>query len=300
MRRSLPPLNPLRTFESLARLGSIGAAADELSVTHGAVSHQIRTLEDNLNIRLFHRDKRSLRLTQAGSLYAQQVRQALNQIAESTLKLSIPSGQGRLYIMCPPTLAACWLAKELRDFRRLFPEIDLDIRPRNLDSDEINTTNYDVAIVWGNGDWENRSVRLLTPIEMYPVCNPRFFTGGEQPRQASDINGSWLLHEDEGGNWKRWLAAAGARIDGFTHGTYLWGAHLAIEAACGGLGIAIGDDIVCANHFQQGRLVRLFDTQVPAAGAYYIVCETERAQEPRIALFIDWLEGRMRAARLQH
>ncbi|NCE89189.1 LysR substrate-binding domain-containing protein [Pseudomonas sp. L13] len=299
MRRLLPPLNPLRTFEALARLGSIGAAAHELSVTHGAVSHQVRTLEESLGTHLFHRDKRSLRLTQAGQLYSQNVRQALNLIAESTLKLSIPSGEGRLYVTCPPTLATCWLAKELRDFRRQFPDIRLNIKPQNLDHQNISGASYDVAIIYGNGDWGDRSVRRLTAIEMYPVCNPRFFSDGESPRQVSDFRGEWLLHEDDGGNWKRWLASVGVRVEGFADGTYLWGAHLAIEAAASGLGIAVGDDIVCANYFQQGRLVRLFDTSVPAPGAYYTVCEANRVDEPMIALFINWLEGRMHDAWLR-
>lgn len=300
MARSLPPLNPLRTFEVLARLGSISAAADELSVTHGAVSHQIRTLEDSLGQRLFHRDRRSLRLTHAGALYAQQVRQAFNLLAESTQKLSMPSGQGRLYITCAPSLATGWLMRQLRDFRRQFPDIDLDVKPHNLDADSLKTQHYDVAIVWGNGDWENRSVRLLTEMPMYPVCNPRFFPLGELPRHPEEIDGRWLLHEDEGGNWKRWLAAVGAQIEGFNHGTHLWGAHLTLAAAAHGLGVAIGDDISCADHFQQGRLVRLFDATVPAVGAYYTICEHGREQEARISLFIDWLQTRMKRTFEEH
>lgn len=296
MTHPLPPLNPLRAFEALARLGSLAAAATELHVTSGAISHQVKALESSLGVSLFHREGRHLRLTASGGAYAREVRQGLRLIAESTLKLGMPAQEGRLRVYCPPTLAACWLARELGDFRRSFPEVQLDICAQNLDAAGVAHAHYDLAIVYGAGEWADRQVRLLTQIQIYPVCHPRFFPAANSPRRPDELQGRWLLHEDGGGNWKRWLAAVDAGIADAERGTYLGNAHLAIEAACAGGGVAIGDDVVCANYYRQGRLVRLFSTTVPAPGAYYLVCDHQRATQPRVMAFSNWLLERMRHA----
>ena len=293
MRRSLPPLNPLRAFEALARLGSVASAADELNVTHGAISHQIRTLEEHLAMRLFLRDKRSLRLTPAGGVYARQVRQALRLIADSTLKLSMPAAEGRLYLRCPPAFASGWLAHELHDFRQVYPDIEIDLRPDNLDDTGIGEGDYDLAIVYGHGEWEQCSVRLLVHAQMYPVCHPRFFVSSDQPRQLNELQGRWLLHEDGGGHWKRWLAAVGINLAEIEQGTRFWDAQLTLQAASARCGVAIGDDVTCAAHLRHGRLVRLFDISVPAPSAYYLVCNPDRAEEPRILLFAQWIQERI-------
>ncbi len=294
MRRTLPPLYPLRAFEAVARLGSVARAADELNLTKGAVSHQIRSLEESLEQPLFERDKRTLKLTQAGSVYARQVRQALRMLAEGTMKLGLPSVEGRLHIACPPALANCWLAQSLRDFRRAFPDIELEIRPVNLNDEAIRAGDYDLAIVYGHGNWQGPLVRVLTQIQMYPVCHPTFIAGSGQPRELGQLSGRSLLHEDDGGNWKRWLAEVGAQVEEIEHGTYLWSAQLSLEAAAAGAGVALGDDIVCASYFEHGRLTRLFDTAFPAHGAYYLLCDPQRLDEPRILLFSDWLYEQMR------
>lgn len=293
MRRPLPPLNALRAFEAVARLQSVKQAAEELHVTHGAVSHHIKSLEEALGVSLFHRDRRQLRLNQAGLVYSRQVREALRLLAESTLKLGLPSVEGRLHVACPPTLATKWLAHQLRDFRAAFPDIDLSVVPRNLDDEEVATADYDLAVVYGDGEWERKHVRLLANFDMTPVCHPRFFAASDQPRQVSELRGGWLLHEDGGGNWKRWLASAGADIRDLGHGTHLWGAHLTLEAAAAGFGVALGDRIVCAQDFARGNLVRLFDAEVPAPQAYYLVCAAHRVDEPRILLFCDWIQARI-------
>ena len=120
MRRALPPLNALRAFEAVARLQSVKLAAEELHVTHGAVSHQLKMLEESLGMVLFHRDRRQLRLNQTGLVYSRQVREALRLLAESTIKLGLPSVEGRLQIICAPTLATKWLAHQLKAFRSAF------------------------------------------------------------------------------------------------------------------------------------------------------------------------------------
>lgn len=293
MRRSLPPLNALRAFEAVARLQSLKQAAEELHVTHGAVSHQLKTLEESLGIALFHRDRRQLRLNQAGLVYSRQVREALRLLAESTMKLGLPSVEGRLQIACAPTLATKWLAHQLKAFRTAFPDIDLTVVPQNLDAEGVATQDYDVAVVYGHGEWDRKHVKLLANFNMTPVCHPRFFTTNDQPHQVSELRGSWLLHEDDGGNWKRWLARVGADIHDIDRGTQLWGAHLTLESAAAGFGVALGDRIVCAQDFARGHLVRLFAAEVPAPHAYYLVCATHRLDEPRIMLFCDWIEARI-------
>lgn len=293
MRRALPPLNALRAFEAVARLQSVKLASEELHVTHGAVSHQLKTLEESLGMVLFHRDRRQLRLNQAGLVYSRQVREALRLLAESTMKLGLPSVEGRLQIICAPTLATKWLAHQLKAFRSAFPDIDLTVMPQNLDDEGIATSDYDVAVVYGHGEWERKHVKLLANFNMTPVCHPHFFSTYDQPHQVSELRGSWLLHEDDGGNWKRWLARVGADSHDLRRSTHLGGAHLTLEAAASGFGVALGDRIVCAQDFARGHLVRLFDAEVPAPNAYYLVCSPHRLNEPRILLFCDWIQARI-------
>lgn len=294
MRRATPPLNPLRCFEALVRLGTVGRAAEELSVTHGAVSHQIRALEEALGVSLFHREKRKLRPTQAGQVYAREVREAFRILAESTQRLALPSIEGRLRIACAPTLAGKWLVQEIGGFRALYPDIEVALRPHNLEEEEIAGDSYDVAIVYGSGDWSRRWLRLLARFEMFPVCHPDLLGQAARPQTPAELRGRWLLHEDDGGNWKRWLAAAGVDAIEPERGLYLGGAQLTIEAAAAGNGISLGDDIVCARDFALGNLMRLFDIGVAAPGAYYLVANPARVNEPRQMLFVDWVQERMR------
>ncbi|WP_052365331.1 LysR substrate-binding domain-containing protein [Halotalea alkalilenta] len=297
MRRALPPLNSLRAFDALARLGSVGAAATELCVTPGAISHQIRQLEERLGVALFERDRRALKLSQSGIVYARQVREAFQLLTESTLKLGLPSVEGRLKIACAPALANHWLTHQLHDLRKVFGEISLELTPLNLDRAQAVDDEYELAIVYGAGEWEGLEVQLLTHFEMFPVCSPGFFRGRSLPTRIDEVEGGWLLHEDQGGHWKRWLAAAGARLTHLERGYRLGSASMALEAATSGAGIALGDVFVCEDALSSGRLVRLFDTAVRAQYGYYLVGRAGSFDNPRARVFVDWLESRLARTR---
>lgn len=290
MQPLLPPLNALRAFEAVARLGSVAAAADELCVTPGAISHQIHQLEGRVGVDLFLREGRSLRLSESGSLYAGHVREAFQQLSDGTRKLKAPAMEGELRIACAPALANLWLMPQLKALRSSFPDISLNVVPDNI-TDSALLEDIDLAITYGTGDWEGADVVLLTHFEMFPVCHPGFFPDGQLPARVEELQGDWLLHEDQGGHWKRWFASIGARPPSTRSGYHLGSAAMALSAARAGAGIALGDGFVCHEMMSTGSVVRLFDAQVPAQYSYYLVGRQGSFESPRIQSLIDWLEA---------
>jgi DNA-binding transcriptional LysR family regulator len=170
----LPPLNPLRAFEAAARRGSISAAARELSVTHGAISHQIRSLEETLKTALFERGGKRLKLTPQGALLLPAVTQAFDGIAAATALMNRPSTSGSLRISCVPALLSLWLVPRLGSFVDRYPEISLTLTSSN-DSNLIYSPDIDIAILYGPGGWKDCWTRLCGRCAPYAICTTMCF-----------------------------------------------------------------------------------------------------------------------------
>jgi LysR family glycine cleavage system transcriptional activator len=293
MPRRLPPLNPLRSFEALARLGNIGRAAEELAVTRSAISHQIRVLEGFLGVRLFRRERQRLKLTDAGRHLLPNLAQAFDSIAESAAELLHPSLRGRLAIHAPPTFTSRWLLPALGDFIAAYPQIQLSLQflapfARDLPRD------FDVAIEYGMGRWEHRWVRRFTPVELFPLCSPILINNSLKPlRTPSELKDFTLIHEDDGWAWSQWLAAAGVTGIDVGQGLYVSSANHALEAAILGLGIALGDQVVVSRDLEEGKLMRPFSFAYQSAAQYYVICEPDRLATPILRAFLHWLFQRV-------
>ena len=291
-RSRLPPLNALRAFDATARHLTVVKAADELSVTPSAVSHQLRTLEDALGVQLFTRNKTRLKLTSHGEALLPSVRAAFQMIAAAAARLGDTVMVGDLVVSAPVGLSSRLITRHIGEFLTAHPDVRFKLIASN-DDKEVYAPSVDVCIRYGTGIWPDRQVRLLSPVAIFPLCSPALINGPLGVRSLDDLKHHLLLCEDGGAEWTRWLLAAGARTDGFRM-TEMGNAHIAIEAALHGQGVALGDSLLVGDDLAEGRLVRLFEQSVTAKHAYYMVCRHEVGESPLVAGFTDWMLGKVR------
>lgn len=291
--RRLPSLNGLRAFEAAARHESFTRAAEELAVTQGAVSHQVKALEAELGLRLFRRRPQGLALTEAGSGYLEVVRDALDRLAAGTERLRERSATGRLTVSTSPNFAAKWLVHRLGGFVSAHPEIDLRIsaNPQHVD---FARDDVDLAVRHGEGRWPGLHAVRLYEEELFPVCSPALLEGAAAPEELLERH--VLLHLDSRDDWSKWLGAAGLRAD-LARGPVFDQASMAIDAALDGQGIALGRTALVARDLIAARLVRPFERSLPVAYAYWIVTPAASAALPKIAGFRDWLLAEASAER---
>lgn len=285
----LPPLNTLRAFEAAARNLSFTKAADELFVTQAAISHQIKTLEEALGVKLFKRLNRALLLTEEGQTLLPNVRQALDLIGQGVNKLARVEATGPLNVSTLPSLAAGWLVPRLTRFREAHPEIDIRLTAGERLVD-FSRDDVDVAIRYGRGKYADLISDRFMEEEIFPVCSPTLIEEGEHPlRNPEDLKHHTLLHDDMPAGWAEWLKAA--KIDGVdaTHGPYFDMSALVIQAAVQGQGVALGRSTLAEAALENGLLVRPFDLTIPIDFAYYIVCPPEYYNRPKVRAFREWL-----------
>lgn len=208
MARHLPPLNGLRAFEAAARHLSFTRAAEELNVTQTAISHRIRALEERLGVRLFRRLPRGLVLSEEAQLFLPPVRDAFDQIAAATERLSKEQTGGVLTVSVLPSFAAKWLVPRLGRFRAAHPDIDLRITAA-LELVDFARDDVDVAIRCGRGHYPGLRVQRLFGETIYPVCSPLLLEGPQALRRPADLGHHTLLHDDDTSAWQLWLEHAG-------------------------------------------------------------------------------------------
>ncbi|MFZ5791305.1 MAG: LysR substrate-binding domain-containing protein [Pseudomonadota bacterium] len=289
MTRRLPPLNALKAFEAAARAGHIGRAAEELKVTRGAVSQQIKILEEHLGVVLFDRVSNRLCLTASGQAFLPVVSYALDAIANEALKLQRPNLQGRLTVAAAPALASKWLLFQIDEFWAAYPDIDVRVRVIAPHSREL-PEDCDVAIEYGHGNWPGRWVQAFDPADLTPVCSPKLLNASSYRLHApADLERFRLIHDDDGTMWRRWLTAAGAAGLDARRGLFVDNFVYALDAAVAGLGVALADRVTTAFYLSSGALVRPLDYVFPGTGSYYIVVDPARRELPLVKAFVSWI-----------
>ena len=210
MAERLPPLNALRSFDVAAKHLSFTKAAGELNVTHSAVSHQIKALEDWLGVPLFRRVNRGLVLTDAGQAYLKPVRDSFERLGEATRRLRIRERSGPLVVSVMPSFAAKWLMPRLRRFRERHPEIDVHIQATSQLTD-FAREDVDICIRYGRGAWPDLTVELLMHETMFPVASPRLLEGPVPLKTPADLCHHTLIidYDWRVDFWQLWLEAAG-------------------------------------------------------------------------------------------
>jgi LysR family transcriptional regulator, glycine cleavage system transcriptional activator len=276
MTRRLPQLNALRAFEAAARLGSFAAAAAELHVTPGAVSQQVRGLEDWLGLRLFERRPQALQLTAAGRGYLPSLSEAFDRIDAATRELLHPPTRRSLTLAMPAAFAAGWLLPRLDRFHGPHPDIEIRLNSttRRIEPD---TEGVDAVIRQGRGGFGNLACWHLFGEQLVPVCGAK---AAQRRLEALDAADDW-------GDWR----AAHPTVQLNDEGRLTFGdSRLAIEAAVNGLGIAIVDLALIEPLLAEGRLVMPFAVPPWRRGTgWYLVHAARRQQEPAMAALFDWL-----------
>jgi LysR family glycine cleavage system transcriptional activator len=288
MRQRLPPLNALKVFEAAARHESFTRAAEELSVTQGAVSHQVKALEADLGIKLFNRERQRLVITEAGRDYLTVVRDALDRIALGTERLLQRQNAGVLTVSTSPDFAAKWLVHRLGHFAEAHPEIDLRVSA-TLHHVDFAREEVDLAVRHGDGNWPGLDTVRLSSEQLFAVCSPKLLTGRRRLSKPSDILKYPLIHMDSRADWTKWLQAAGLEDAAVIHGPVLNRASMVIDAAINGQGIALARTTLSAWDLINGRLVRPFSEALRLSKTYWIICPKATAALPKIQTFRDWL-----------
>ena len=288
MSRRLPPLNALKAFEAAARHESFTRAAEELCVTQGAVSHQVKALEAELGLKLFSREPQRLVITEAGSDYLVVVRDALDRIAVGTDRLLQRQKSGVLTVSTSPNFASKWLVHRLGRFAEVHPTIDLRVSA-TLHHVDFAREDVDVAVRHGDGTAPGLDITRLNTEELFPVCSPNLLRGRHALRKPADLAHHALLHLDHLQDWSKWLDAAGVKDANLSRGPVLNQASMAIDAAVDGQGVALARTGLAARDLISGRLVRPFSLALPVSYAYWIVCPKATAKLPKIATFRKWL-----------
>jgi len=288
MVRHLPPLGTLRSFEAAARLASFSKAAEELHVTHGAVSRAIRQLEDHLGMKLFVRRTRQVVLTPTGAVYAAGVRQALEKISTATQALGRDDAKGTLSVSTLPSFAAKWLVPRLFRFRRQHPEIDIRLDTSERLSD-FSTDGIDIAIRFGRGSYPGLASTLLLREELFPACAPSLLEGANPLRTPADLANHTLIHDDSPIDWGEWLRLAGVENVDANRGPVFLTTALGMQVAMQGEGVILARSALASDDLAAGRLVRPFALSLPADAAYYVICPPRSLERKKVRVFRDWL-----------
>ncbi|MBB4008761.1 LysR family transcriptional regulator [Allorhizobium taibaishanense] len=286
-RRFLPSLQLLSAFEAAARTGSVTAAARELSLTQSAVSRQIKALEEQLGVELFHRERQTIRLTAGGNIYAREIRDALRMISTASLTLKANPFGGTLNLAILPTFGTRWLAPRLPGFLNQHPGITINLVTK-LSYFDFRLEPVDAAIHFGLADWQGAEMSLLRSETVVPACSPGL-RDTYRFESAHDVRDAPLLHlTTRPDAWERWLRANGAEADQ-VRGMLFDQFATAAQAAMAGLGVALLPEFLIQEELASGRLVKAIDRPMQSAEAYYLVWPNERGSHPPLQAFRDWI-----------
>lgn len=285
-RRFLPPVQWLSAFEAVSRLGSVTSAAQELSLTQGAVSRQIQKLEEAAGCALFLREKKRLSLTPQGASYAAEIRSGLSQIANATLALQSGPGGGVLNLAILPAFGAHWLAPRLPEFLKAHPGVTVNLSTR---PDPFDFAREDLhgAIHFGQAPWPGTQGVKLWDEDILAVAAPTL-TGGRQLAPSDLAALPRLQLQSRPSAWPDWFASCGLEAQGGPAMVVDQFAAL-VQAALSGLGAALVPRYLVGEELASGRLTEIAAPEPVSIGAYFLVWPEGRAGPPALDALRDWL-----------
>lgn len=277
----------LVAFDSAARTGGFTAAAEELNLTQGAISRQVRALENQLDVKLFRRVNKKVVLTDAGRAYAREIHLALKRIQAASLCVKMNPRAGHLNIAILPTFGTRWLMPRFPSFLEKNPEITVNFVTK-LSQFDFGEEGVHAAIHYGLPDWPATASTFLMREEAVPVASPGFLS---QRRiiKPQDLAGQPLLHlTSRAQAWSDWLEAkSGRAADG--QGLLFEQFSTAAQAAAAGLGVALLPKFLIQAEIERGELQVVFDRSVPTRSAYYLMVPSENIDYAPVAAFRDWV-----------
>ena len=283
----LPPLDALCAFEAGARLGSFAAAARELGVTPGAVSHRMKALEDYLGVQLFERRPQGVRLNRLGRAYLADVQRVLVQLRDLTERRH--GGSAVLKLVAVEAVAEKWLMPRLMEFRTAYPDIAIEFETDHREVDPARR-DFDVWIAFTNEIGSQFHAETLFEETLLPVCSPAFVAERGHPGEASELLGWPLLYDLHWRSyWVHWFAHQGVRPPDLSRALGFRLYSMVVHAAVDGMGVALGHSLLIEQELEQGLLVTLCDTPVPAPGRYVLVTSPASRDKPGVRAFKEWL-----------
>lgn len=291
----MPGLTSFRVFESAARHLGFTRAAHELGVTPAAVSNQIRSLEEQLGVRLFRRTSRKISLTGPGQILFAGVADAFSVLSRTIERIAV-TDRNTLAVTTSASFAAKWLVPRLDGFRRLHPGIDvrIDVSDRIVD---FADSDAEIGIRFGNGVYPGLRADRLFEEYVFPVCSPKLLQGAHPLSKPDDLRHHTLIHlewqarGDVWPDWRMWLLAAGVEGIDAVRGIHLSQFSLVSQTAVEGQGVALGNTSLVGDDLASGRLVKPFDLSLkaPSLFAYYLVAPPASAERPLVAAFRRWV-----------
>ncbi len=304
LRKQLPGINGLVTFEAAARHLSFTLAASELCVSQAAVSRQVKRLEEQLGCAVFHRAQRRIELTKDGHKLFQAVTMGLGHIASVSSDIRRTQSAGQITIASTLGFSSFWLMPRIRAFHQQYPDVKVHVIASD-NAQELRSDKVDLALTCGNNQLQGNQTHYLFSEQAYPVCSPEYLSNRQTPLQATDLLQHRLLHLDEqlwdnigwdAIDWPAWLDhfnVPGMDLDddtakipaGFTFNNY----PLLIQAVLDGEGIALGFEHSTGDLVAQGKLIRLTDKVWDTGRGYYLAIESNLVHHPDVQPLSQWL-----------
>lgn len=290
MARRIPNLNQLKAFEAAARLGSFRDAGDELNVTHSAVSHQIKALEEYLGATLFQRQSRGVRLTDAAQPLFNDVRQALDLLANTTSQFRSSGLSGTLKISVAPSFASRWLLKRLGSFEERFPAILLDVDIASIRQD-FERSQIDLAVRHGTGNWRGLICEKLFDEQLWLVGSTQAVTAVQDPSGSVDLASTRLLTATgRGYEWDAWFDRRDTLNDSGAMRFISYPTQaLALDGAVSGLGVTLADYRLVEDEICEGRLARITSREIQTGRGFYLVWQKRASTDAKLLAFKEWL-----------
>ena len=290
---NFPPLNSLRAFEATARHLSFQNAAEELSVTPGAISQQIKKLEDILQTPLFHRNNRAVTLTKAGRVLQPDLSRGFESLDDAVQQLKQSAEHQHITVSMTPSFAAKWLVPRLEKWTAQQPNVDVRISA-SLGLANFGPDGVDLGVRFGSGNYDGLTSALLLKESFVVVCSPIFIDGSTQIKTLEDLHDHTLIHVSgpqgtPGTDWQEWLKSAG--VDGIdtSRGLVFDDTAVAILAAIGGQGVLLSRRALVEDDITADRLALPFDLDLPLEFAWRIVAPEGKLKRPEVNAFRDWL-----------
>ncbi|QIB49884.1 LysR family transcriptional regulator [Pseudomonas sp. OIL-1] len=288
MRRKIPPTQALICFESSARHESFTKAAEELSLTQSAVCRQIANLEEFLDVQLFRRTRRGVKLTEAGQTYSRRVASRLDAVERDTLSVMGNQGTATLELALVPTFGTQWLLPRLGQFIQANPQVTVNFTNRTrpfLFAD----TEFDASIYFGDGDWSGTEAHFLMKEHPVPVCSPALLGDRAELAPADIANMPLLQQSTRPYAWRQWFASQEMRVEHDLNGTRLELFSMLAQAAMLGMGVALIPPFLIRNELEARRLVIANPHTFESDKAYYLVIPERKAESATLQAFRDWI-----------
>jgi len=282
--RQIKSIQALKSFEAAARHMSFKRAAEELFVTATAISHQIKSLEQQLNCSLFQRQTRQVQLTQQGQLLFSTLRKAFDDIDESIRQVESFSQRDVVTLGLGPIIGTRWLAPRLGDFWAKHKNIDLRLHQTSFPMHQ-SLEHFDLAIAWGTGYWPDMEAEPFIDIQFTPVLSPAL----EQPQNEPDLLQLPLIHQKDRKAWRQWFSAADMDQEISIEGTVIDDSNLVLQAALSGQGVALGVLPFVQADIAEGRLARPFELSIKPKESYYLIYRKGSIRKPEVKTVRDWL-----------